>query len=71
MPEIAQLASPQHGAFSRRQALAAGVSASGIGRRLQAGAWKAVDDGVYVLPGVRRGWLQDVMIACLATQGCA
>ncbi len=37
------------------QALAAGVSPSGIARRLKDGQWKAVADGVYVLALDRRG----------------
>lgn len=72
MSALAQLAAAQHGTFSRRQALAAGVSSTGISRHLAAGRWRAIDDGVYVLPGAgRAGWLQSVMAACLATGGCA
>jgi hypothetical protein len=65
------IAQQQHGAFSRRQALAAGLSSSAIARRLQAGEWKALDDGIYVLKDARPSWLQSVSAACLGTGGLA
>ncbi len=71
MKAISELAARQFGALSRTQALTAGLSSSGIARRLQARAWRPVDDGVYVVDGTTASWLQQVMIATLATRGLA
>ncbi len=71
MKAIADLAAQQYGALSRTQALAAGLSSSGIARRLQAREWRPVDDGVYVVEGARASWQQQVMVATLATRGLA
>lgn len=59
------MSSAQHGAFSRRQALEAGISASAIGRRLGKGAWLSVLPGVYRLAGTPETWHQKLMAACL------
>ncbi len=69
MPTLEALARAQHGAVSRKQALAAGVSSSGIARRVARGDWRPVDDGVYVVGGARPSWLQAAMVATLATSG--
>ena len=71
MTGIGEVAARQHGTFSRSQALACGLSSSGIARRLEAGDWKAVDDGVYALRDARPSWLASVSAACLATRGIA
>lgn len=44
---IARLAATQHGAFSRRQVLAAGGSDALIARRIKAGIWQRLTVGVY------------------------
>ncbi len=44
---IARLAANQHGAFSRRQVLAAGGDDSLIARRTKAGVWQRLTVGVY------------------------
>lgn len=71
MTALSELATQQHGVFSRKQALASGLSTSAIARRLEAGDFRAVDDGVYVQRGTRSSWLQEVSAATLATGGLA
>jgi very-short-patch-repair endonuclease len=60
------LAQAQHGVLSRHQALCEGLSASAIDRRLAAGEWVRVFQGVYRLAGVQTTWEQKVMAGCLA-----
>jgi len=60
------LAQAQHGVLSRHQALGEGLSASAIDRRLAAGEWVRVFQGVYRLAGVQITWEQRVMAGCLA-----
>ncbi len=68
---LGQLAARQHGAVTRAQALTSGFSPSAITRKLQRGEWRSADPGVYLLPGHPRSWLQEVMVACLASEGVA
>jgi very-short-patch-repair endonuclease/alkylated DNA nucleotide flippase Atl1 len=60
------LAQAQHGVLSRRQALREGLSPSAINRRLAAGEWVRVFQGIYRLAGVQSTWEQRVMAGCLA-----
>ncbi|MEZ5143350.1 MAG: type IV toxin-antitoxin system AbiEi family antitoxin domain-containing protein [Acidimicrobiales bacterium] len=63
---IEPVALAQHGAFSRRQALAAGHTPRMIDRRVAARAWLPRARGVYALAAHPRGWLQDCWVAVLA-----
>ena len=57
----------QHGAFSRDQALAGGVSASGCDRRLRSGLWlRSEEPGVYVVHGRSATWHQRLIVSVLA-----
>jgi very-short-patch-repair endonuclease len=65
---VAKLACRQHGAFSRLQARAAGLSDRQIDRRAACGAWIRLAPGVYALPGNPPTWQRQVMAAVLAEQ---
>jgi very-short-patch-repair endonuclease len=54
----------QHGLILRHQALAAGLSKSGIDRRLRRGLWRKVDPGVYASAAVEATFEQRVLAAC-------
>ncbi len=56
----------QHGVIAREQALALGLTAPQIHRRLEAGRWIAVHRGVYRSADVPFGWHGRVLAACLA-----
>jgi hypothetical protein len=62
---IAELATKQHGLITREQALKAGISSSGIDRRLANGSWESVYERVYRLRGTPRSEWQKVLAACL------
>ena len=63
---IAELASKQHGLVSRAQALdEAGLSSSGIDRRLANGSWESVYSRVYRLRGSPHSEWQKVLAVCL------
>lgn len=68
---VANLAESQCGTISRAQALALGVSQSAIHRRLKAGRWIRLGQGVYVIAGIPRSWLRDVWCAYLAVGSTA
>lgn len=59
------LAAKQHGLVSRAQALEAGVSSSGIDRRLANGSWTQVHPRVYRLHGAPVTEWQQVLAVCL------
>jgi very-short-patch-repair endonuclease len=63
---LAEWAERQHGVVSRAQALASGLAASGIKRRLAAGRLATVHPGVYRWPGAPVTWEQHLVAACLA-----
>ena len=57
----------QHGAFTRKQALGEGVTASCCDRRLRAGQWlRSREPGVYLLRGHPVTWHQRLMSCVLA-----
>jgi len=62
---IAPIASRQHGAFHRSQALGAGFDYRAITRRIRSGRWLEAARYVYVLPGTPNTWRQKLMIAVL------
>jgi hypothetical protein len=61
-----RLASRQHAAISRHQALDAGLTDNQIDGRLASERWLAIVRGVFVVTGAPRAWQQDAMVACLA-----
>lgn len=63
---VAAIASRQHGAFSRRQALELGVPSATISRRLRARLWIPSYPGVYVIAGSEPSWARDVSVGLLA-----
>ncbi len=66
---IARLARTQHGAFNRRQAMAAGATLQMIARRLAAGAWLQLGPGVYALAGNDPTWHRQLKAAQLSIPG--
>ena len=60
------IAGPQYGAVSRQQVMSAGISSSTVERRLRSGEWKLLHRGVYVLPGFKDCWRQQLFGAWLA-----
>ncbi len=60
------MAAAQHGVFTRRQALDAGLSVGEIDGRVQRAVWVAADYGVYRATETPASWHQRVMAACLA-----
>ena len=64
--KIALLASSQHGAFNRRQSVAAGASSDQIKRRLESGEWMLLDRGTYALESSAASWHRSVMAAVLS-----
>ena len=63
--DLRLLAAEQFGAFSREQAIAAGVTASSITRRVSSGAWERVMPGVYVVVGAPDSDRRRAMAAAL------
>jgi very-short-patch-repair endonuclease len=64
--DLAERAELQHGVISRAQAMACGLTASALARRLAAGRVVALHPGVYRWPGTPVTWEQEVVAACLA-----
>lgn len=62
---LCRLAAARHGVFSRWEAIRAGATKSMIWRRVNAGRWERLHQGVYRLAGVPRSWPQMLMAACL------
>lgn len=56
----------QHGLITTAQALRAGLSHAGVSRRLRAGVWLPVHQGVHRLAGVRPSWRARLLAAVLA-----
>lgn len=67
-PEAAcdRLAATQHGVLSRGQALAAGLSARAIERRVASGRWRVALPAVYIPRPVPGTWHQRLMTAALS-----
>ena len=60
---LVAMAGSQFGVFTRRQALAAGVSRSTIDRRTAQGAYERLHPGVYGIAGSPHGWNRSVLAA--------
>jgi hypothetical protein len=56
----------QHGALSRSQALAAGLTRSQVQQRVVQKRWSRPERGVYVLSGFPNTWKRKLSVACLA-----
>lgn len=63
---IAALARRQHGAWNRKQAVAAGATSKMIRGRTSGGSWVILDTGVYAHIASAPTWLRSVMAAVLA-----
>lgn len=63
---IATLAARQHGVFTRRQAIAAGMTNGVIARRLQDGTWHQMHSSVYRVAGAPLSERAILLGACLA-----
>ena len=63
--DLLRVAGRQHGALSRAQALASGMSPSSVDRRIASGQLKLILPGIYTVLGVPSSWHQRVMAACL------
>jgi len=63
---LGHLAATQHGVFARAQALACGVNARAVARRVSAGAYERLHPGVYRVAGAPATWRQALIAACLA-----
>ena len=63
---LAELAERQHGIFTRRQALEAGLSRDQLKRRRAKGLIVAVDFGVYRFSATPMTWHQRLIAPCLA-----
>lgn len=61
----------QYGLITRSQAIAAGMSASQIHRRMVAGSWVRERRGVYRHAAVAESWESRLLGACLASGGVA
>jgi hypothetical protein len=61
-----RLASRQHAAISRRQALGAGLSRDDIDGLLKSRRWSRATRGVYLVTGAPNTWHQRLMVALLA-----
>lgn len=55
-PALVRLIEAQDGAVSREQALALGLSASGVQRLVQSGTWRRIGPGIYSASLVAPGW---------------
>lgn len=64
--DVARLARQQHGAWNRRQALAAGMTPRMIQRRTRAGRWVPLDTAVFAALEAPATWERSVMAAVLA-----
>lgn len=69
--DLFRSAEPQHGAFSRAQAVAAGLSPGQIRRRVASGVFVVCLPNVYRLRGVPETWQQKVMAGTLWSGGWA
>lgn len=63
---VARLAARQHGAISRRQALAAGLTRHQVDRRIASGRLVVLRRGVFAIAGAPASWHQVVMGSVLA-----
>lgn len=63
---LARLAGRQHGLWTRRQALEAGITPSMMRTRLSNGRWVKLDTAVYGTPSAPATWKRSVMAAVLA-----
>jgi len=63
---LASMASTQYGVFTRRQAIAAGVSERSIGERSVSGVYECLHPGVYAIAGSPKKWHRRVVAAVFA-----
>ncbi len=68
---LRRVATDQHGAFTRAQALSAGASSDLVSRRVRSGHWVRAASGVYLLAGTAPTWQQRFKAAELSVAGSA
>jgi very-short-patch-repair endonuclease len=68
---VGQLATRQHGVFTRGDAVSLGATKAMIATRLSTGRWERVSESVYRLAGAPTTWHQSLLAACMATAGIA
>jgi hypothetical protein len=61
-----RFAARNHGVITRRQALAFGLTARQVDRRLSTSRWQRAATGVYTIEGSTPTWRRDLLVACLA-----
>src|SRR5579859_7305080 len=69
--ELVRYINMQHGAFSRKQALATGMSANAVDARVRRGTWHAIYPGVYQLGAAEPGRETRLWAALLYAGRCA
>jgi hypothetical protein len=63
---VVDLAESQHGIVGHQQLVSVGAQPALIHRRLTAGQWQSLAQGVYRVPGHERTWRQSLIAAVLA-----
>ncbi|MEN8041404.1 MAG: type IV toxin-antitoxin system AbiEi family antitoxin domain-containing protein [Actinomycetota bacterium] len=63
---LASMAATQYGVFTRKQAVAAGVSERSISDRMSSGTYRRIQPGVYAIAGAPEQWHRDVVAAVFA-----
>ena len=66
---VSDIATRQHGVFTRAQALSAGMTDRQIERRIASGMWTRVHAGVYRIAGAPDRWRSRLAGACFAIGG--
>jgi very-short-patch-repair endonuclease len=65
------MAAGQYGVITRAQAISAGLSASGLDRRISSRRFRVIHPGVYRIAGTPPSWEQALVAACLWADGTA
>jgi hypothetical protein len=69
LAQIHRLARRQHGAFTVRQTMDAGITRQGMRTRLARGDWKRAASGVLAIAGSADTWMRGAMVATLVRPG--
>lgn len=66
LDKLAAIAATQHGLFTRRQALEAGLSYDALRNGVAAGRWTQIHRGIFRIAGAPSTWQQRILGDCLA-----